>query len=69
MEMNTVKLSDLLTNQEINEVKKFLNKRDYKGLMTYLSARREKLMRRGVLPEYLAYYLEAIMQRRLMKVV
>lgn len=59
--MKEFKLNDLLTDEEIEAVSSIIKKGDierWKKLREYLQARRPQLEAKGVVPEYLAYYLE-----------
>lgn len=59
--MKDVKLSDLLTEEQIEHVIELLNHNTpekFKLLRSYLCQHREELETKGVVPEYLGYYLE-----------
>ena len=59
--MKSVKLSELLTEEQWKEVNKILEAKDaekWKRLREYLVTHRDALEKKGVVPEYLAYALE-----------
>ena len=56
-EWRTVELGDLLSKKDLKEVKKFIKKDDDKGLREFLRSREKELKAKGVLPDYLYYYL------------
>lgn len=68
-EEKVVSLKELLTDKEIEKVSEFLEKEDYKSLREFLKKRRKKLIEKGVLPEYLSYYLEYISKKKLEEVI
>lgn len=60
-EWKDISLADLLTDEQIAHVCELLNRNTpekFKLLRAYLCLHREQLETRGVLPEYLGYYLE-----------
>ena len=65
---NSVQLGDLLSTQDLNKVLVLLRIADYTeritALKVFLNKRREALIAKGLLPEYLAYALEA--QRKIL---
>ena len=56
-----VELKDLLSNEEILDVELFIREKDWINLKIYLnkSPLKEKLKEKGVLADYLFYYLQA----------
>lgn len=70
-EWKTTKLSDLLNNKQILEVRDYLNKKDAttQGLAKLLKKYDEQLRKKGVLPEYLAYNLWYQLKERKVKEV
>lgn len=64
-----IQLKGILTRNEISHVKRLLNNQDFRGLRVFLSARRRKLLRKGVLPEYLSYHIEEIIPKNKLREV
>jgi len=60
-----VELKELLTPEEIAKVSEYLERKDFKGLKEFLKKREKKLKEKGVLPEYLTYYLEYLTYKKL----
>jgi hypothetical protein len=55
----TIKIGDILTVKQIKEVKDYLLSKDAttEGLKEILKKHEKELLEKGVLPDYLAYYL------------
>jgi hypothetical protein len=55
----TIKIGDILTVKQIKEVKNYLLSKDAttEGLKEILKKHEKELLEKGVLPDYLAYYL------------
>jgi|TARA_Y100000310_G_C20607170_1_gene776131 hypothetical protein len=62
--MREVELGEILTENQLNAVKGFLENNDLKGLRRYLNIKgvRDHLEKKGVLSDYLYYYLEHILR-------
>jgi len=58
-EWKQVRLHDLLTDEQVEEVYNYLKRPDAttQGLISILKKWEEQLKAKGVLPEYLGYYL------------
>lgn len=65
----TIEMKELFTDEEIKEITKLLNKKDYDALRKFLREREKKLAEKGILPDYLFYYLQFVAEQKLKKVV
>jgi len=59
----TIKLTELLNPDEIVKVRTYMNTGNWTSLKGFLQERRKKLEARGVLPDYLFYYLQWFKKR------
>ena len=61
--MKRIELKELLDRNELKEVEKLIKKKDFGNLKTYLRDRKEKLEKKGVLADYLYYYLLCLFEK------
>jgi hypothetical protein len=59
----TMELGELFDRDELRKVAGFMKSENWDGLKTFLRERKEKLEAKGVLPDYLFYYLQYIKKR------
>jgi hypothetical protein len=52
-----IKLKELFDSSELNLLLELINENDFKKVREFLNARKEKLKKKGILPDYLYYYL------------
>jgi hypothetical protein len=69
MEWNVVSMGDLFDKKELRAIRELINKGDKEGLRKFLNEREEKLKEKGVLPDYLYYYLEFTFKKKLKDVM
>lgn len=58
MNMTEKELGEILTDEQLGDVEKFLKKDDMKGLRQYLMDIGDQLRDKGVLPTYIYYWFE-----------
>jgi hypothetical protein len=58
-EFKEVSLTDLLDKEDLKIVFKLIKKNDWDTLRAYLHSIEDKLIQKGVLPDYLFYALQA----------
>lgn len=53
------KLKDFFDEEELEDIQMIINNSDWKYLRQYLNERKDKLLKKGLLADYLYYWLEA----------
>jgi len=53
-----IKLEELFDSNELNLLLELINENDFTRIREFLNTRKEKLEKKGVLPDYLFYYLK-----------
>lgn len=59
-EVKSIALGELFDNKELKEIKKFIDKKNWKELREYLNSHplKDRLYNKGILADYLYYWLE-----------
>lgn len=57
--MKTIKLSALFNSKELGRILDFLNSNDWAGLRIFLNSKKEDLEKKGVLPDFIYYWLQS----------
>lgn len=61
--MKIIKLSALFNSKELGQLLYFINSNDWAGLRIFLNSKKENLEKKGVLPDYLYYWLQSQFQK------
>jgi len=56
--MKTIKLAELFNDEEIHTILDFINTGAWATLRLFLNQKKKRLKKKGVLPDYLYYWLE-----------
>jgi hypothetical protein len=54
----TIELGELFDNSELNLLMELINENDFAKIREFLNARKEKLEKKGVVSDYLFYWLK-----------
>jgi hypothetical protein len=65
----TIRLEELFGKKDLVTLRAFINRNDPKGLREFLNQRESSLKEKGVLPDYLYYYLKYAFRDKLKEVV
>lgn len=57
--MKTIKLSDIFNSKEIDTILDCINSGSWATLRLFLNQKKRKLKKKGILPDYLFYWLES----------
>jgi len=69
MPTRVISLGELFDDKDLRTLNAFINKKDLKGMRAFLDSKQSSLLEKGVVPDYLYYYLQYAFRDKLKEVV